>query len=99
MFLDYPGQELIWRLRGNHPYQKNYPCYSVNLYCKSEKENIEFKKFFCKHLKKEDIVEIITEKNIWNSLGGDIVKEIHIKTVFENISVVRFYNKMNKKEF
>lgn len=95
MTIDYPGQELIWELKCNHPYKKNSTSFSITIKCLSEENNDEYSNFFFKHLKTEDILDIKYAENIWNKFGKNIVKQIDVKNVFGNISTVYFYNTMD----
>ena len=77
MFLDYPEQELIWRLTSTHPYEKNWREQIIGIKYNSIKDLEEFKKRILSHLKKEEVYEI----------GFDFIK---VNTVLCGISTLKF---------
>lgn len=88
MFIDYIGQELIWELRCNHPYQKNWRSTEINIRISSYEQNRETTAFLFKHLKANEI-----EKVIYENEDKGIVKEFQVKTVFGEVSRLIYYNK------
>lgn len=75
--LDYPEQELIWRLTSTHPYQKNYRSTKIRLRYRTEQELEQYKKQVLSHLKPEQI----------ESVEEELIK---VKTVFCDISELEF---------
>lgn len=76
-FLDYPEQELIWRLTSTHPYQHNYRHTHINMRYTDEEELEQYKKQILSHLKAERVVAVEDEL-------------IKVKTVFCDISELKF---------
>lgn len=91
MILDYIGQELIWRLKGTHPYELNSREYCIRIRCFSPKQNNEIRSFIVSHLSKE-IAEIIYEDTPFVCGDEKVVKEIQVNNVFGGISTVRILN-------
>lgn len=92
MFLDYIGQELIWRLTCNHPYQLNTVQTSIHIKCPTPKINGEIVSFITSHIPKEDIVKIIKMPTPFICGPAEVAKEIHIQTVFGGISTLYINN-------
>lgn len=88
MILDYVGQELIWKLRGNNPYKPNPVRENFMLKCKSQNESYEIKNFFLQHLPKESIAEVIMVESPFKGQVSKVVKEIRVKNVFGEINTV-----------
>lgn len=58
MILDYIGQELIWNLRGIHPYKPNLSSYHINIRCKNQKQNDDIKQHIMRWIEPEYIIDI-----------------------------------------
>lgn len=77
MILDYPEQELIWRLTGTHPYIPNSSSTSHYLRYSSDEEYESLKNQIVARLKPEQIIEIKD-------------RIIYIRTVFGGVSTLWF---------
>lgn len=92
MIIDYIGQELIWKLIGIHPYEKNLRSYSINIRCNTPKQNEDAKIFFLRHLKPEQLKDVKIVPVEWETGIKPTVTEIVIANVFGNESYVYFIN-------
>ena len=95
MIIDYLGQELIWKLLGTHPYQKNNPHYAIKIRCQTPKDNKNVRDFILTHISRDRIYSIDEfeyEPFVF------IVRKIFVKNVFGEISEVEFINEFAKEE-
>lgn len=90
--LDYIGQELIWKLRGVHPYEKNFSSYAVNIKCHTHEQNEIAKTFFLSHLQPELLKDVTIVLMEWETGIRSTVTEITINNVFGKESHVYFIN-------
>lgn len=95
MTLDYIGQELIWNLRGIHPYQPNKGNYRVTIKNKTFNEYKEVVEFLSKHIEMQWLKETICEENKWNDGDSIIFKQISIRDVFGTTGIIDFFNDFN----
>lgn len=94
MLLDYIGQEVIWELRCNHPYKKNFATSNITVRATSEQENKDIVSFIMKHIKADSIIDIIMDDNIFNENGDKIVMVIKIRNVFGRESELKIFNQI-----
>lgn len=92
MRIDYIGQEVIWKLLCNHPYEKNFRTLTVAVQCHSEAENKDIVAFILQHIPQDKILDIIMGDNIFNENGNKLVESIKIKNVFCSESELRIIN-------
>lgn len=92
MTIDYIGQELIWKLRGIHPYEPNNPHYCIRIICCTPEQNKEIKQFILSHIPYDSIAEINMTKSPFITGDDNIVSEIKVKNVFGNISILKIVN-------
>ena len=89
MIIDYPGQELIWKLLGIHPYQKNNPHYAIKIRCKERADNFNARNFILNKIP-VDKISGIDYKYDFPYIA--IAQKIYVKNVFGEISEVEFIN-------
>lgn len=89
MIIDYIGQELIWKLLGIHPYQKNNPHYAIKIRCKTPQDNQNAKDFILQHITMDKLysVDVFEYKPFIY-----VARKIFVKNVFGEISEVEFVN-------
>lgn len=92
MTIDYIGQELIWKLRGIHPYEPNNPHFSIRINCYTPKQNNEIKHFVLSHIRYDNIAEINMEKSPFIMGDDNVISEIKVKNVFGEISTLEIVN-------
>lgn len=92
MRIDYIGQEVIWELLCNHPYERNYRTSTVTVQCHSEAENKDIVSFIMRHIPQDKILDIAMQDNIFNSNGNKLVESIKIKNVFCAESELKIIN-------
>ena len=98
MIQNYFGEETIWKLLANHPYEKNN-AQSITLRYRatSYQENSGLVWNFLGHIPVNHIVEVVREKapESWKNeehRDYDVVKQIRVKNVFGNESEVIIMN-------
>lgn len=92
MLLDYVGQELIWRLRCNHPYELNRSSCCIRIRAHSPKANQDIVDFIMRHIKREWLVDVEKEPTPFVCGDEEVVSCIKIKTVFDRVSELRILN-------
>lgn len=80
MFYRYIGEELIWKVMGNNPYELNKAA-GIDLYFRADSQNdaIKIRDFFLSKLDHKDLLDV----------SYDVYSiKLKIKNVFGNISTV-----------
>ena len=76
MMYKYVGENMIWAVRANNPYEQNHSAgVALRFFVESEKEAVNTANFFKEHIEPEYITEIDTttshiELTIRNSFGN-----------------------------
>ena len=98
MIQNYFGEETIWKLLANNPYEKN-SAQSITLRYRvtSYQENSELAWNFLNHIPLSNVVEVVREKapESWKDKEHrdyDVVKQIRVKNVFGCESEVHIIN-------
>lgn len=94
MIIDYIGQELIWKLLGIHPYQKNSPHYAIEIRCKTPQDNKNAKDFILQHITMDKLYSV---DEFEYKPGIYVTRKIFIKNAFGEISEVKFINEFVKR--
>ena len=80
MIYNYIGEELIWKVRANNPYEKNTATpVNLHFHVETEKEAMDIHDFFLNHID-QDVLDDV-ERHEYS-------ERLHIKNVFGNISTV-----------
>ena len=98
MIQNYFGEETIWKLLANNPYEKNNAQgITLRYRATSYQENSELTWNFLNHIPLNNVVEVVREKapESWKNKEHrdyDVIKRIRVKNVFGNESVVVITN-------
>ena len=98
MIQNYFGEETVWKLLANNPYEKNN-ARSITLYYRamSKEDNDNIAYGFLQAIPKKHIIEVVKEdapKSWWSKdfWAFKVVKQIKVKNVFGNESEVIIMN-------
>ena len=98
MIQNYFGEETVWKLLANNPYEKNNAQgITLRYRATSYKENSELAWNFLSRIPLNNVVEVVREKapESWKNKEHrdyDVIKQIKVKNVFGNESEVIIMN-------